>query len=214
MSRTERNIPLSPDDLARFTDVSRETLARLKTYADILVQWQSAINLVAPSTLADLWRRHFFDSAQLLYHAPKSATTWIDLGSGAGFPGLVLAIMGVEKMHLVESNRKKCEFLRQVSFATNTPVVVHAKRIEDLRGVKADVVISRALAPLHRLLDWAEPFAYENTVCLFLKGQQVVVELTDTAKYWNISYDLLRSETDSSGVVVRVKGFRRVAGAS
>jgi 16S rRNA (guanine527-N7)-methyltransferase len=209
----ERETPLSPDDFARLANVSRETFSRLKIYADTLVQWQGAINLVAPSTIADMWRRHFLDSAQLYRHAPDSAKVWIDLGSGAGFPGMVLAIMGAEKMHLVESDRKKCEFMRQISIATKTTVAIENRRIEEISGIAADVVVSRALAPLHELLRLAEPFAADTTTCLFLRGQGVVDELTKTAKYWIIDHDLMPSLTNSSGVVVRVKGFQRVANA-
>jgi 16S rRNA (guanine527-N7)-methyltransferase len=214
VSRAGPEAPLSPDDFARLANVSRETFSRLKIYADTLAKWQGAINLVAPSTMADMWRRHFLDSAQIYALAPASAKTWIDLGSGAGFPGMVLAIMGAKVMRLVESDRKKCEFLRQVSIATKTAVVIENRRIEEISGLKADVIVSRALAPLPKLMMLAEGFATEESVALFLKGQGVVDELTETAKYWNIRPERIQSLTDSSGVIVRVKGFHRVANAA
>ena len=135
-------------DFRRDTDVPRETAERLAAYADLLVRWQRRINLVGPATLADLWRRHMLDSAQFLDHAPGRGGTWVDLGSGAGFPGLVLAILGAGDVHLVESDGRKCAFLAEAARVTATPVRIHRVRAEALAGVAADVVVSRAFAPL------------------------------------------------------------------
>ncbi|WP_085883455.1 16S rRNA (guanine(527)-N(7))-methyltransferase RsmG [Oceanibacterium hippocampi] len=191
-------------------DVSRETMERLERYEILLRQWQGAINLVGKRTLEDVWRRHFLDSAQLLSHVPEmSAGPWVDLGSGAGFPGLVMAILGASDVHLVESDLRKCIFLRQVARETETVVTVHNCRIEEVPVTGAAVISARALAPVARLLELAEPLAREDTIFLFPKGQDVDAELTEAAKYWNITPDRLPSQTATDGVILRWKGLRR-----
>jgi len=145
-------MPASAPDAA-LSRVSRETRERLNTYAELLRKWQRSINLVGPKTLDDLWNRHFVDSAQLLPLIPPTARVLVDFGSGAGFPGLVLAILGMAEVHLIESDQRKATFLREVARATGTPVTVHAKRIEQVTPFPADIVSARALAPLGDLLD-------------------------------------------------------------
>ncbi len=151
-----------PEELKKFLDVSRETMARLERYAVLLEKWSRAINLVSKTSLPDVWRRHMLDSAQLLTLLPPPPEgrprVLIDLGSGAGFPGLVLAILGVGEVNLVEADAKKATFLRQVAQITNTTVKIHNMRIEDLPAIPADILTARALAPLPRLLELAEPF--------------------------------------------------------
>lgn len=192
------------------TNVSRETLARLETYETLLRRWQAAINLVGPATLADVWRRHFLDSWQLLALAPATARRWADLGSGAGFPGLVLAILGAPEMHLVESDGRKCAFLAEVARETGTRVVIHRARIETLDPLGADIVTARALAPLDRLLAWSHRHAAPDATCLFLKGQDVERELTLAAKSWSMQLRRHPSRSDPAGIVLEVKGLRRV----
>src|SRR5262245_2955176 len=155
-------------------NVSRETLRRLATYAALLEKWQAKINLVGPATLPDLWRRHFLDSAQLLPLLGHPSGTLVDLGSGAGFPGLVLTIMTDWRVHLVDSDQRKCAFLRQVALDCGVldRVTIHAKRIEQVTGIAADVVTARACAPLVELLALAAPFVGQTGRCLFLKGAQ------------------------------------------
>ena len=201
--------PLTPAEFQAALSVSRETLARLEAYAALLGKWQKAINLVGPASLDDPWRRHFLDSAQLLALAPEEARTWLDIGSGAGFPGLVLAILGVPEMHLVESDSRKCAFLREAARITNTKITIHNTRIESLPILPADVIIARALAPMTRLLEWSERFFQNNTRCLFLKGRDAENELTLARKSWNIQLERLPSRSDPSGIIVSVKGFRR-----
>ncbi len=191
------------------TGVSRETLERLSIYESLLKKWQKTINLVGPKTLDDSWNRHFLDSGQLRPLLPESANVLIDLGSGAGFPGLVLAILGVPEVHLIESDVRKCAFLREVARATGAPVTVHTKRIEAVQGLRADVVTARALAPLADLLDWAAPFLGEDGVALFLKGQNVEDELTATTKYWKMRTERFDSVTDPSGSILRLSGIVR-----
>lgn len=196
--------PLTPEEFQKDTGVSRETLDRLRLYGELLVKWQKTINLVGPSTLPDLWRRHFLDSAQLFPLLPDSARVLVDFGSGAGFPGLVLAILGVPEVHLIESDQRKCAFLREVARQTDAPVTVHAKRIEAVVPFAADVITSRALASLAQLLDLARPFLTPQTLCLFPKGQNVEAELTEAHKIWNMQVTRVPSRSDADATILRL----------
>jgi 16S rRNA (guanine527-N7)-methyltransferase len=206
-------LAFGPAEFAARTGVSRETLARLKAYADILADWNARHNLVAKSTLPDLWRRHLWDSAQLAPLIPDTARTLADLGSGAGFPGLVLAAMLPRlAVTLYEATAKKCAFLKAAGQRMGVPVAVENVRLEDLPFRTFDVVTARALAPLPKLLGYAQNFVGPNSVCLFLKGQNVGVELTQAHKYWKMKASQAPSQTDPSGaiVVVRELGPRHV----
>lgn len=198
-----------PEDFQAATDVSRETLDRLRTYADLLRRWQGTINLVGPKTLDDLWRRHMLDSAQLLPMAP-GARSWIDLGSGAGFPGLVLAILGAPEVHLIESNARKCAFLREAARLSGVVAKVHNARIEALEPWPTDAVVARALAPLGRLLELAVPFCETDSVCLFPKGLDVENELTEATKYWKMKVERHVSASNPAGTVLRLTEVSRV----
>ena len=214
MPDLEAEPAFGPDDFAARTGVSRETLARLKAYADILTDWNARHNLVAKSTLPDLWHRHFWDSAQLMPLIPASAKTLADLGSGAGFPGLVLAAMRPDlAVTLHEATTKKCAFLQAAADRMGVAVTIRNARLEDLPRQAFDVVTARALAPLPQLLRYAQNFVRPNSVCLFLKGQNVGVELTEAHKYWNIKASQVPSQTDPTAaiVVVRELGSRHVA---
>ncbi len=203
-----------PHDFAEALKVPRETIHRLSRYAELLAHWQKRTNLVAPSTLPHLWSRHFADSAQLCGLAPD-ARLWLDLGSGAGFPGLVVAIMQAGtpnfRMHLVESNRKKCAFLAEVVRETEAPVDIHAMRIEELaecaQSLKPDMVSARALAPLPRLFELAAPFFGERTKGLFLKGREAEAEIEAAREAWEFTSRLHPSLTSSSHIV-EVSGLR------
>jgi 16S rRNA (guanine527-N7)-methyltransferase len=197
------------------TPVSRETEARLDCFIDLLGQWQSKTNLVAPSTLPHLWTRHVADSLQLLDLAP-AAKIWVDLGSGGGFPGVVLACALAETpgaaIHLVERNAKKAAFLREAIRVTASPGIVHLADIGDIGdrvGARIDCVTARALAPLHRLIAFAEPLTTKGAKALFLKGQDVDVELTEATKYWNISPRLHSSRTGGGGWIVELDQIDR-----
>lgn len=197
---------LTPQAFQAQTGVSRETLDRLSRYAEVLLKWQARINLVGPTTLADLWRRHMLDSAQLRPLLPEGARSLIDIGSGAGFPGLVLAILGVEDVHLVESDTRKCAFLREAARAAGVIVTVHNVRQESLAPWPIDVVTARAVAPLPKLLWLARPFLQNvGAVGLFLKGESVERELTETRKQWTMSVEQIPSWSDPAGVVLRIK---------
>jgi 16S rRNA (guanine527-N7)-methyltransferase len=197
------------------TPVSRETEARLDRYVALLEEWQAKTNLVSPSTLPNLWTRHIADSLQLLALAP-SAKIWADLGSGGGFPGLVLACAMAEvsgaMVHLVERNAKKAAFLREALRVTGSPGTVHLADIEDnvdsIVG-RVDCVTARAVAPLHQLLGFAEPLVRQGAKALFPKGQDVEAELTEATKYWIIGPHLHSSRTGGHGWIVELDEIER-----
>lgn len=204
-----------PEDFARTFGVSRETLGRLETYAALLAQWQKTINLVAPSTLPEIWHRHFADSAQLLALAPPEATRWLDLGSGAGFPGLVLSILLAERggahMTLIESDSRKAAFLAEVARKTGAPVDIQGTRIEKIatqaKVGPVDVATARALAPLPRLLELSAPFFSGPTIGLFLKGREAEAEVEAAKKLWDFNSVLEPSLTDDSGRIVVIRAL-------
>lgn len=201
--------PLGMAGFAKLTGVSRETLDRLAKYVELLNSWTRRINLVGRNTLGDVWRRHILDSAQLFPLIPREARRLVDLGSGAGLPGLVLAIMGVPEVHLIESDGRKAEFLREALRVTATPAIVHAERIDRVPGFAADIVTARALAPLPELLAISERFLGPQTLCLFLKGRMVEEELTEAAKAWHIRPNRQPSLTDPSGCILRLEAIAR-----
>lgn len=187
-------------------------MADLVAYLALLTDWNGVMNLVGPSALAEFWPRHAYDSAQLLQRAP-GAKTWADLGAGAGFPGLVLAILlkGTDgaKVHLVESMAKRCRFLSEVVQRLDLPAQIHNARAEEL-GIRVDIVTARACAPLPRLLGYAEPYLKRGATGLFLKGQDVVAELTEAAKSWKFEAELSASSSHPDGRILQVKGLSRV----
>lgn len=166
------------------------------------MRWSARINLVAASTLADPWRRHFLDSAQLVPLIPTAAESLIDLGSGAGFPGLVLAILGVPHVELVESDARKCAFLREAARVADAPVRVHNARIESLPPHPVAVVTARGCAPLARLLVLAQRFVAPQTVCLFPKGKEAGDEVTAAQQAWEFDVTRHASRTDPRGVIL------------
>lgn len=201
----------SAEDFAKTFDVPRETIHKLTRYAELLAHWQKSTNLIAPSTLPALWSRHFADSAQLRNLAPEARLS-MDLGSGAGFPGLVVAILQAGRpgfrMHLIESNRKKCAFLAEIARETAAPVDIHAMRIEELaqspQRLKPDIVSARALAALPRLFELAFPFFGSDTRGLFLKGREAEAEIEDAGREWSFDYRLHPSLTSAGASIVEV----------
>jgi 16S rRNA (guanine527-N7)-methyltransferase len=199
----------------RLIPVSRETEARLDRFVELLMEWQTKTNLVATSTLPHVWTRHIADSLQLLALVP-SAKVWLDLGSGGGFPGVVLAcaIAGTPgaRVHLIERNARKAAFLREALRVTSASGLVHPAGIEDtvdsIPG-PIDCVTARALAPLHQLLGFAEPVVRRGARALFLKGQDVEAELTEATKYWNIVPRLHPSLTSRQGWIVEFDRIER-----
>jgi 16S rRNA (guanine527-N7)-methyltransferase len=197
------------------TPVSRETEIRLDRYVGLLLDWQAKTNLVAPSTLPTLWTRHIADSLQLLALAPD-AKIWVDLGSGGGFPGVVLACALAEvsgaMVHLIERNAKKAAFLREALRITGASGTVHLADIEDsvdrISG-PVDCVTARAVAPLHQLIGFAEPMVRRGAKALFLKGQDVEAELTEATKCWKIDSQLHSSRTGGHGWIVELDRIER-----
>ncbi len=190
---------------------SDQALADLESYRSYLADWNQRMNLIGPATLDIYWNRHAWDSAQLLRLAPD-ALTWADLGTGAGLPGIVLAILGKDRpgfhVHLVESMAKRCRFLTEVVTGLQLPATVHQSRAEDL-SLAVDIVTARACAPLSRLLGYGRPYLRRGAVALFLKGQDVGAELEDAAKSWDFEADVLPSLSDVRGQIVRVRRLGR-----
>jgi 16S rRNA (guanine527-N7)-methyltransferase len=201
--------PLSREAFGEQLGVSRETLERLTVFLDLLRRWQPAINLVASATLTDPWRRHVLDSAQLAAHVPAGAADLVDLGSGAGFPGMVLALLGVRGVHLIEGDRRKAQFLHEVARVTGAPAKIHAVRIEQMQGWPAAVITARALAPLPRLLELADRFLVADSVALFLKGKSVERELTDARANWHMVPETFPSLSEPTGTVLKLRGICR-----
>ncbi len=208
-----RPAPLSAEEFAREADVSRETLDRLQRYEAVLRHWQKAINLVSTASLEDLWRRHMLDSAQVFPLLREGTRTLLDIGSGAGFPGLVLALMGVPEVHLVESDARKSAFLlealRQSAPELLGQVHVHSRRVEAMAPFPVDVVTARACAPLPELLELSKPFLRPDSICLFLKGAQADAELTAAAKGWKMEIERIPSRSESKGAVLRLAHVSR-----
>lgn len=192
-------------------DVSRETLARLDRYAELLAEWQQRMNLVGPSTLPHIWDRHFRDSAQLLPIA-GTGKSWLDIGAGGGFPGLVLAILDpTARFTLVESITKKCRFLSEVSQQTGTAghVQIQNARVESLPISKFDIITARAAASLETLFDWGLRFSGSGTRWILPKGARVQEELASAAKRFHFDHELIPSRTDSDARIVVAKGVKR-----
>lgn len=199
-------------------NVPRGTAEKFDRYAALLVEWNAKFNLVAESTLPHLWSRHFLDSAQLVKYLPETPEkpVLVDMGSGAGFPGIVLSILTQAEIHMIESTGKKANFLRTVIDELGLTAQVHQERIEAVKGLKADVITARALALLPELLKHAHRFIKPDSVCLFLKGRNAPEELTEAKKYWTFSDRKYASLTDPSGVVLRLshlsyKAHKKVA---
>jgi 16S rRNA (guanine527-N7)-methyltransferase len=198
---------------AAATGASREAMADLERLRAMLADWNERMNLVSAGSLAEFWPRHAFDSAQLLALAPD-ARTWVDIGAGAGFPGLVLAALlkgrPGARVHLVESQAKKCRFLEAVVGELGLPAQVHNARAEAL-SLKADVVTARAVAPLVKLLGFAQPYMKRGAVGLFLKGQGADAEIAEARAAWRFTCNVIPSRSDPSGRILRLEGLARAA---
>lgn len=188
--------------------VSRETLEKFKIYHQLLLKWQKTINLVSDTTVSDAWQRHFLDSMQLFPHIGTVKGSVVDMGSGAGFPGLVLAIMGVPEVTLIESDKRKCAFLREVARETKTAVEVKAERLENIEIQNAGLVVARALAPLEELLAHAVRFLSVDGKCLFLKGKKWDEELSTAGKRYSFTVNSYESKTDNLGKILEIKNIK------
>jgi 16S rRNA (guanine527-N7)-methyltransferase len=196
---------LGINGFAKLTGVSRETLDRLDRYVELLSVWNRRINLVGRATIGDVWRRHILDCAQLFPMVPATARSLLDLGSGAGLPGLILGIMGVPEIHLIESDTRKVVFLREALRVTGTKATIYPTRIDRVTPFQTDVITARGLAPLEELMKISQPFRGPKSVCLFLKGRRVAEELTNSVKMWNMRIDREPSLTDESGCILRLE---------
>jgi 16S rRNA (guanine527-N7)-methyltransferase len=235
MSHTSIDLSADRQNALAMFDVSRETIARLDRFVELLLAWQRRTNLIAPSTIPSLWTRHVADSLQLLelaeaFPPPRSLTlprergregwgkggVWLDLGSGGGFPGIVIACVLADvpgtQIHLIESNMKKASFLREAARETRVPGIVHAARIETLVPVLAgaiDYVTARALAPLPDLLEMIAPFLKKSAKAFLPKGQDLDIELTKATKRWNIEAETVPSKTSKAGRILIVHALTR-----
>ncbi len=196
---------MTADEVGKLLNVSRETLCQFEAYLTLLEKWQRRINLVANSTMADVWQRHILDSAQLLRFCPRNTKKILDIGSGAGFPGLVLAIMSDVQVDLVESDQRKAIFLSTVIRSLGLSSKVHNQRIESLPNLNPDVITARALAPVSKLMKLIENQISADTVCLFLKGISVEDELTDLQSYSTMAFSCHSSLSGPNGVVLELK---------
>jgi 16S rRNA (guanine527-N7)-methyltransferase len=189
-------------------DVSHETQEKLAHYAYLLEKWQKKINLVSTPTIAHLWRRHIIDSAQIIPLLNSAERLVImDIGSGAGFPGLVLALLTPHQLHLVESDAKKCAFMRRVIGETGSTAIVHTSRIEDLSFIKPDVITARALASLEKLLVLTQRQHHETLRCIFLKGRSAQQEKDDLTGWSHLTITDHNSATDPQASILTVSGF-------
>ena len=199
---------MTPDHVGELLNVSRETIDKFQAYLTLLEKWQRRINLVANSTLADAWQRHILDSGQLVAYYPPQTRHILDVGSGAGFPGLVLAIMGGVTVDLVESDQRKAVFLSTVIRELGLPAKVHNQRIENMPNLHPDVITARALAPVPKLLNLIESQLHPDCVCLFLKGASVEDELTNLQSYSTMIPTTHPSLSGPTGVVLELKNSR------
>ncbi|WP_299650784.1 16S rRNA (guanine(527)-N(7))-methyltransferase RsmG [uncultured Tateyamaria sp.] len=193
-------------------DVSRETLEKLQAYADLIRKWTPKINLVAKSTVGDLEVRHLWDSAQV--YEPRE-DHWVDLGSGGGLPGVVVAILAQAngddvKVTLVESDQRKCAFLRTCARELSLQINIVAGRIEEIPPLNAKTISARALAPLDELMGLAKPHLTNDGLCIFQKGAQWGIEIQAAQKNWRFSYEAMPSKTNSEAVVLKIKDITRV----
>ena len=209
--------PLSADEACAQLDVSRETQDRLEIYVDLLKRWQKSINLVSSATLDDVWRRHILDSGQIFRLLSDPRGQVMDIGSGAGLPGLILAIMGAgsaeKPVMLVESDERKCAFLAVAARQCGIKVKIRNARLEHLDPIFPDTITARAMAPLERLLAWTAQQHHPGLECLFLKGERVEEEMTCLADYPGISVDTAASLTSPEGVILKLSGFTADASA-
>ena len=200
----------SYNDFCLFQNVSRETFEKFYIYYKTLIKWQNSINLISKNTIERIWERHFLDSAQLYNITKEIDGNIIDFGSGAGFPGLILAMMGNKKIHLVESDQKKCTFLREVSMLSETNVTVHHNRIEDLEYFDVELITARALAPLNKLIDYAEAFTKNSSSnqklpkLLFLKGKSYKKEILELGERKSFSIEEFESITDKFSKILYI----------
>ena len=201
---------MKKNEFVKSLNVSRETLNGFYEYETLLSKWNEKINLVSKNTLVDIWERHFLDSGQIIKHVEASGKRWVDVGSGAGFPGLVVALLLRDRkidcdLVLVEKNPKKGFFLKEVIRKLNLSVEVVNDNIDNLEPLNADILTARAFSELNNLIEIAFRHRKKEGICLFLKGENYRIELDKTLNYWFFDYDIVDSLSSSSGKIIRVK---------
>ena len=201
---------MKKNEFVKSLNVSRETLNGFYEYKALLSKWNEKINLVSKHTLVDIWERHFLDSGQIIKHVEASGKRWVDVGSGAGFPGLVVALLLRDRkidcdLVLVEKNVKKGFFLNEVIRKLNLSVEVVNDNIDNLEPLNADILTARAFSELNNLIEIAFSHRKKDGICLFLKGENYRIELDKTLNYWFFDYDIVDSLSSSSGKIIRVK---------
>lgn len=202
---------LGPEEFKELSGISNESFERLEIYIDLLKRWQQNINLVGKNSLFDVWGRHILDSTQLSKFITPRMMAIADIGTGAGFPGMVLAIIAVKKdreIHLIESNQRKCAFLREVNLATQAGVFIHNKRVENITELSVDLVISRAVASVEKLLQFSNFILKKDGQCLFLKGNKWRDELTQAQLKWMMKETIIQSMTDPTGKILKLEEIR------
>jgi 16S rRNA (guanine527-N7)-methyltransferase len=195
--------------LNRHVSVSRETYDRLTLYYDLLVKWQAKVNLVGPDTISQAWQRHFLDSLQLQQYIENKNAIIADIGTGAGFPGMALAILGYKNIHLIESDAKKITFLREVARITNTSVSIHHGRVENILIDNISFILSRACAPLDQLFSYSKNFVSHETICLFHKGKNYSKDIEDAKLHWLFEAGVFPSIVDTESVVLKIINLRK-----
>lgn len=189
--------------------VSHETVEKLLKYHDTLLKWQKTINLIGKDTAGEAWTRHFLDSLQLMKYIDDKNKIIVDLGSGAGFPGMALAIAGYNNVHLVESDARKVAFLREIARIAEVKVTIHHCRIEDCDFKKIDIFLSRACASLDKLLHLTAPYFSHETICLFHKGKNHAIENEEALLHWQYDLDIIPSVASSEGVILKLSNIRK-----
>jgi len=195
----------SLEKIGDFLDVPRETQEKLDCYVQLLIKWQARINLISSKTLPEIWHRHILDSAQLVSYLPKTPSVILDMGSGAGLPGVILAILTRHQLHLVESDSRKIAFMRTTLRETGTSAILHEQRMETVPALRPDIITARALAPLSQLLTLASGQHHEKIEYLFLKGREAKQELTALPACPKMEAECLPSMTDSQASIIRLK---------
>ncbi len=197
--------------------VSRETFEKLCVFHKTLIRWQKSINLISKNSIKNIWERHFLDSAQLFTYVKDVKGNILDFGSGAGFPGLVLAIMGIKNIHLVEADQKKCVFLREMAMLTNVDITIHNCRIESLNNINADMIVCRALAPMDKLINYVDLFLSKSLNAkinypklLFLKGKNYHNELLELNKKKKVNLKEYSSITDKYGKILYISKVEKL----
>jgi 16S rRNA (guanine527-N7)-methyltransferase len=211
MINSSQNLLTTLQEISANKNVSRETISNLEEFTDLLLKWNQKINLVSKKiNREELWQRHIFDSAQLAKHIPDDKSSIIDFGSGAGFPGLILAMIGNYKVTLVESDQRKCAFLQEAAAKFSLNVKIVNCRIEDVKPSNYDIITSRALAPLNKLLEYSLPFLKKDNFMLFLKGQNVVEEIRDASICWKFDYNFTESAININGGILKIYNLEKL----